>query len=392
MKMQATSLWPPAIADILGVGHLTERQARVLERELITHFDYIDTSLLPDITRMFGSEGILSGEDFNKFDHRTIFMYAGALWSLGFLATVTFDGVNVRDLADVFMFVGPNDGLTCQGDRGCDQFANKMFTVADILARDIVPGHLQCLTNCRHMLWPVASSLQRATKGGAGSGNFQHSGRPGVIGGSGPGMLTGAGEVVFGKTAQEWFDEQQKISDALTKDVLDAFDKDKPNTEMTREHLAEHLNRLGEHRSLILDEGMQAIINNPGKFKDPRMQDAFLNNLMKHDADKYDYDAAEAYVGSFKIDRKIYEGAFTAVMSAHHMANPHHPEYWVTPQTKRAAPIPPVYFWEMMADWKGTARERGMPYSAYYRKFGNKMILHPQTREAVERELYIGPK
>lgn len=156
IKKASIELWPQAMADVLGleVGNLPTKHRRKLTQALAEHHDYIDTSLLPDVIRAF-EEGAI----FDSLDHRVVFMYAGALWSFGFLTTVMFDGLDVRDLADLFIFLGPNDSATCQGDRGCAQFANKVFPVYRIIAEDIIPGHLQCYTNCRHMLLPVASPL-----------------------------------------------------------------------------------------------------------------------------------------------------------------------------------------------------------------------------------------
>lgn len=153
-------VWEEFFLDILDVEDLTLQQRKLLQQEVSKHKDYLQNSLLPDLIK-----GIDAGvHDFSNLDYRVIFLYSGALWSSGFLATVMFDGLSLRDLADLFIFFGPNDENTCTGTRGCENYANKVYTVAQILADDIIPGHMRCLHNCRHMLLPVASPLKEQSK------------------------------------------------------------------------------------------------------------------------------------------------------------------------------------------------------------------------------------
>ena len=161
IKQVSEDFWPEAVARILGVGvaDLTEEHLRILDREIRAHHDFVANSLLPDIMRVFDEGGLLDASSFTLLDHRVIFMYAGALWSLGFLVSVTFDGVNVRDLGDIFVMIGPDDEATCKGPRGCHNFVNRPLTVAQILAERLWPGNFQCLTNCRHIMIPIASPL-----------------------------------------------------------------------------------------------------------------------------------------------------------------------------------------------------------------------------------------
>lgn len=155
LKTYSGKHWPEVVKSVLGVSTLSPQQQKMLEDALGEHHEYVMTSLLPDMLKA------ASADNLNAMDHRAIFLYAGALWSFGLLATVMFDGLEVRDLADLFLFAGPNDAATCKGERGCEQYAGKVFTVAQILADNIVPGKLRCVTNCRHMLLPVASPLNK---------------------------------------------------------------------------------------------------------------------------------------------------------------------------------------------------------------------------------------
>jgi len=154
----SSDLWPAVMMEILNVPDLSPDQKMKLEEELTTHHNYLTTSLLPDVIK-----GIQLG-NLDSLDYRTIFLYAGALWAFGSLATVMFDGLSLRDLGDLFLFVGPNDEATCTGEHGCQQHVGKAYTVAEILARNIIPGHLRCITNCRHMLLPIASFPEKKKK------------------------------------------------------------------------------------------------------------------------------------------------------------------------------------------------------------------------------------
>lgn len=155
MKENSDKIWLETTLDILGIDQLSDQQESILRQELDRHHSFIEGSLYPDIIK--GIEEQV--KDFSNMDYRVIFLYAGALWSFGFLATVMFDGLDLRDLGDLFMFVGPNDEGTCQGPRGCKQHVGKIYTVLEILEKMIIPGYLSCLTSCRHMLIPIASPL-----------------------------------------------------------------------------------------------------------------------------------------------------------------------------------------------------------------------------------------
>lgn len=151
----STGYWKDYMADVLGVDvhRLSDAQLDQLQEELDKHHHYLRNSLLPDLVK-----AIASGTDnFNNFDYRVIFLYAGALWSFGFLSTISFDGLQPRDAADMFIFLGPDDENTCTGERGCKQHVNKLYTVAEIIYDSIIPGRLRCLTSCRHILIPVVS-------------------------------------------------------------------------------------------------------------------------------------------------------------------------------------------------------------------------------------------
>jgi hypothetical protein len=164
LVMISGAMWPEVMAAVLGIAadELTVDQQQVLQDALDEHHAYMRESLLPDITR-YQQLGKL-----DSLDYRTIVLYAGALWQFGNLATVMFDGTKLRDLADLFMFAGPNDSETCTGERGCQSHANRVYTVAQILTEEIIPGRMRCLTNCRHFLLPLASPLKGVKKHQAG--------------------------------------------------------------------------------------------------------------------------------------------------------------------------------------------------------------------------------
>lgn len=230
----------------------------------------------------------------------------------------------------------------------------------------------------------------QSLKGGSGSGYFGHFGRPGKIGGST--MQGGAvnpydidttpgDEVIMGKEARKWFAMQQALSDQWREEELAKFRKAKVRTEMTEDDLDGYLRRLSKHRRYILDEGMNILADIRPKIDEKE----FMRRLMMHDRDKYDYNTAEAYVGKFKFDPKDYQEAHSAAHTMHVTQNDHHFEFWAKGGTPQR--IPPAPFWELMADWRGTARQQRQPHNAYYDKFGKDIPLHPATRKQLEFEL-----
>jgi len=153
---QARRRWERALLNMLGIEEFTPEQLEVFEAALAEHIRYIQDSLEPAIVAQMELDDDRSlAEKLLALDHRVTAMYAGALWAAGSLMFAMFDGAQPRDMVALFMFAGPNDANTCTGPRGCDQYANHIFPLAQILAEDIIPGHLECLTNCRHMLLPI---------------------------------------------------------------------------------------------------------------------------------------------------------------------------------------------------------------------------------------------
>lgn len=151
----SNELWPEVLKEVLGIDEFVQSQVELLRRELGKHHDYLRESLLPDIQKGLAEDK----KDFSNMDYRVIMLYAGALWAIGHEMNVRYHGLLTRDLNERFAFVGPNDSETCEGENGCAPHVGKIYTVAEILERDIIPGHFKCLTNCRHMLVPVEQAM-----------------------------------------------------------------------------------------------------------------------------------------------------------------------------------------------------------------------------------------
>jgi hypothetical protein len=159
MKEYSREIWRDSLLDILGISELSDKEQEILNEQLDIHNGFIQNSLLPDLIKEIGK----GREMFDNFDYRVIFLYAGALWSFGFLATIMFNGLELRDLSDIFIFTGPNDAMTCRGRKGCSQHVGKPYTVAEILGRDLIPGRFYCKTSCRHILIPFMSLPENAS-------------------------------------------------------------------------------------------------------------------------------------------------------------------------------------------------------------------------------------
>ena len=92
---------------------------------------------------------------------------------------------------------------------------------------------------------------------------------------------------------------------------------------------------------------------------------------------------------NFPVDDAT-ELAFELGWNHHQNRNDHHWQYWVRlgdDGTTLALPMPDVCRREMLADWRGAL---GKPDTcAWYQANKEKMQLHPDTREWIERQLAL---
>lgn len=90
----------------------------------------------------------------------------------------------------------------------------------------------------------------------------------------------------------------------------------------------------------------------------------------------------------------ILQNRFDAAWLKHIHRNPHHWQYWVLREDQgniKIVPMPRQYLVEMLCDWQGASRAiRGKNANAreWYRSQWNKMQLHAETREIVDK--YMG--
>lgn len=86
-------------------------------------------------------------------------------------------------------------------------------------------------------------------------------------------------------------------------------------------------------------------------------------------------------------------GAFDRAWLHHIHLGPHHWQYWILRQDDgeiKALQIPDRFVREMIADWRGAGRAQGTPDTVkWYLKNGEKMALHPETRQRIESLLRI---
>lgn len=85
--------------------------------------------------------------------------------------------------------------------------------------------------------------------------------------------------------------------------------------------------------------------------------------------------------------------AFDYAWLLHQKRNKHHWQWWILPQDDGGTvvfPIPDKYRKEMLADWRGAGRAQGTPDTMrWYKKNKYKMVLDPETREWIEKQLGI---
>lgn len=118
--------------------------------------------------------------------------------------------------------------------------------------------------------------------------------------------------------------------------------------------------------------------------------------LILHDLSKFSreewgpYVAYQPYFGRAADAPATVRAAFDAAWRHHWQHNAHHAEHWAEPIHAGDPPGEPLrmpvrYVLELVADLIAMGHEPGMlDAQAYYRQFGARMPLHPETRHAVE--------
>jgi len=127
-----------------------------------------------------------------------------------------------------------------------------------------------------------------------------------------------------------------------------------------------------------------------------RLTGASLWRGFVHDLSKFRPSEWIPYTHTFyaKDGSKRYKPTldFDLAWNAHQKRNPHHHQYWTIlrdDSTIETLPMFEVYVREMIADWVGA----GIAITGYnevhkwYEKNKDKMRLHPDTRELVEKVL-----
>ncbi|MBS8266329.1 hypothetical protein DYI25_18055 [Mesobacillus boroniphilus] len=107
-----------------------------------------------------------------------------------------------------------------------------------------------------------------------------------------------------------------------------------------------------------------------------------------HDLSKFNPKEFLPYTKKFFLDRKIDsidEKKWKFAWLHHQHKNKHHWEYWVVdPNQKQALPMPRKYLLEMVCDWRSFSRRWGKKVKLSNLSLSDKMILHPETRDALE--------
>lgn len=99
------------------------------------------------------------------------------------------------------------------------------------------------------------------------------------------------------------------------------------------------------------------------------------------------------YMVPLGYTKEEVDTAFDVAWNHHQKRQPHHWQYWLltcdTGETT-ALSMPVDYVREMVADWRGAGLALDKPnISEWYEANKDKMILHPETRDTVERVLSV---
>ena len=155
---------------------------------------------------------------------------------------------------------------------------------------------------------------------------------------------------------------------------------------LSEDDLLQYLYRTTQHRKTIAEEAIKVLKGKDLPEKEIRQ---LLRNIVRHDVDKYDLNMADAYADFF-AGRKVKDSKkFKAAIRKHHEINGHHATFWVDKRGK-AKEMPRIFVFEMVADMRGTAKEKGTgSASDFYRKHAGNFNMHPKSRKLLESEFRI---
>lgn len=120
-----------------------------------------------------------------------------------------------------------------------------------------------------------------------------------------------------------------------------------------------------------------------------------MNLGIIHDNSKYEQAEYAAYDDYFYGEKTAeVEKAFDYAWLHHIHRNPHHWQYWVLihdDEPMEALEMPETYVIEMIADWWSFSWKSNNLFSIFdwYEQHSKGMILHPKTRELVEKILSL---
>lgn len=117
-----------------------------------------------------------------------------------------------------------------------------------------------------------------------------------------------------------------------------------------------------------------------------------------HDWHKFLPDEWIAYANYFAPGRKVRDqygnllpdSEFDRAWNRHQKRAPHHWQYWLLTRDSGETvelQMPERYWREMLADWRGIARQKGTNTLEWYLKNRSNIQLHFITRAELEREL-----
>ncbi|MFH2013801.1 MAG: DUF5662 family protein [Patescibacteria group bacterium] len=119
----------------------------------------------------------------------------------------------------------------------------------------------------------------------------------------------------------------------------------------------------------------------------------FELNIYNHDSSKYSDEEFYSYRKKFfpEAGEKTDSEEFNLALLHHYRVNPHHWEYWIIPKNDKnlALQMPHEYLFEMLCDWTALSLKFGDYPSEFYNKNKERMILHEETIQDIEKMIKI---
>lgn len=114
-----------------------------------------------------------------------------------------------------------------------------------------------------------------------------------------------------------------------------------------------------------------------------------LSKLYPSEARAYAFHYDKRRSGKIKTKNEEEVVDFHYAWNLHQKRNPHHWNFWliILDGEVKPLPMPEKYVKQLICDWKAVAQHKGRSTKEYYNSAKDRMMLHEETEELIEKYL-----